>query len=111
MTIVQLEYVLAIDLHRNFARAAEHCFVSQPTLSMQLQKLEEELGEKLFDRSRQPVIPTERGKVVIEQAGRVLREFNKMPEIIRDRLGEESGEVRLGIIAPVAPHRVPPLFT
>lgn len=111
MTIVQLEYVLAVDLHRNFARAAEKCFVSQPTLSMQLQKLEDELGEKLFDRSKQPVIPTDRGKKVIEQARKAVREFKKIPEVIRESRGEVSGELRLGIIPTVAPYLLPLFIT
>lgn len=107
MTIVQLEYVLAVDQYRNFARAAEKCFVSQPTLSMQLRKLEEELGERLFDRSRQPVIPTESGAKVIEQARKTLREFRKIGEIVRESRGEVSGELRLGVIPTVAPYLLP----
>src|SRR3546814_13685974 len=78
---------------------------------MQVQKLEEELGEKLFDRIRQPVSPTERGKVVIEQARRVLREFKKIPEIIRESRGEVSGEFRLGSIPTVAPYLLPLFIT
>ncbi|MBS1654940.1 MAG: LysR family transcriptional regulator, partial [Bacteroidetes bacterium] len=61
MTFVQLEYIVALDTHRHFAAAANHCFVTQPTLSMQIHKLEQELGIKIFDRSKQPVIPTEAG--------------------------------------------------
>ena len=74
MTIVQLEYAVAVDTYRSFVLAAEKCFVTQPTLSMQIQKLEEHLGVKLFDRSRQPVTPTEIGIEVIEQARVFLRE-------------------------------------
>ncbi|HXB45264.1 MAG TPA: LysR family transcriptional regulator, partial [Puia sp.] len=74
MTFVQLEYIIAIDAHRHFASAAEHCFVTQPTLSMQVQKLEDELGIKIFDRSKQPVIPTEAGTAIIEQARKILSE-------------------------------------
>ena len=61
MTITQLEYVLAVEKHRNFVQAADSCFVTQPTLSMQIQKLEDELGVKIFDRSRQPVVTTQIG--------------------------------------------------
>ena len=68
MTLTQLEYLVAVDTHRHFAIAAGRCFVTQPTLSMQIQKLEAELGIKLFDRSKQPVIPTEAGIEIIEQA-------------------------------------------
>ena len=61
MTLIQLEYIVALDKHRHFAAAAKSCFITQPTLSMQIQKLEEELGVKIFDRSKQPVLPTEQG--------------------------------------------------
>ena len=74
MTFVQLEYIVAIDTYRHFATAASHCFVTQPTLSMQVQKLEEELGIKVFDRSKQPVLPTEAGRELIEQARKILSE-------------------------------------
>jgi len=70
MTFVQLEYIVAVDTYRHFATAAGHCFVTQPTLSMQVHKLELELGLKIFDRSKQPVIPTEAGREIIEQAVR-----------------------------------------
>lgn len=111
MTITQLEYVAAVDEYRHFATAAEKCFVSQPTLSMQLQKLEEELGEKLFDRSKQPVIPTDAGRKVIGQIRNALREFRKIPEIVREYQGEVSGELRLGIIPTVAPYLLPFFIT
>ena len=65
MTFIQLEYIVAVDTWRHFATAAEHCFVTQPTLSMQIQKLEEELELKIFDRSKQPVVPTETGVEII----------------------------------------------
>jgi LysR family hydrogen peroxide-inducible transcriptional activator len=68
MTITQLEYVIAVDTYRSFVAAANKCFVTQPTLSMQIQKLEDTLGVKLFDRSHQPVIPTEIGEEIIAQA-------------------------------------------
>lgn len=111
MTIIQLEYVLAVDTFRHFATAAEKCFVSQPTLSMQLQKLEEELGERIFDRSKQPVVPTQTGLKIIEQARNVLREFRKIPEIIKESKGEISGELRLGVIPTVAPYLLPLFIT
>jgi len=74
MTLTQLEYVVALDTHRHFMLASEKCFVTQPTLSMQIQKLEEELGVKIFDRTKQPVIPTEIGARIITQARVILRE-------------------------------------
>ena len=77
MTLVQLEYIVAVDTYRSFIGAAEKCFVTQPTLSMQVQKLEEMLNVKLFDRTRQPVTPTEIGAQIIEQARLVLQESQK----------------------------------
>ena len=68
MTITQLEYIVAVDTYRSFVLAAEKCFVTQPTLSMQVQKLEDTLGVKIFDRSKQPVSPTEIGIEIIDQA-------------------------------------------
>jgi len=82
MTLTQLEYMVAVDTYRHFVLAAEKCFVTQPTLSMQLQKLEEELGVKLFDRTKQPVIPTEIGTRIIAQARVVLREAELIQQMI-----------------------------
>ena len=78
MTFTQLEYILAIDTHRHFARAAEACFVTQPTLSMQVSKLEKSLGVKIFDRSHSPVAPTEAGKQILEQAKKILLEKSRV---------------------------------
>ncbi|MEO5909641.1 MAG: hydrogen peroxide-inducible genes activator [Pelobium sp.] len=107
MTIVQLEYVVAVDTYRSFVMAAEKCFVTQPTLSMQIQKLEENLGVKLFDRSRQPVIPTDIGIEVIQQARILLQESYKVKEIIEERKGEIAGELKIGVIPTVAPYLLP----
>ena len=82
MTLVQLEYIVAVDDFRRFSSAAEACFVTQPTLSMQIQKLEEQLGVVIFDRSRQPVVPTEIGVEIIAQARIVLSESGKIKELI-----------------------------
>lgn len=84
MTLTQLEYMVAVDSYRHFVLAAEKCFVTQPTLSMQLQKLEEELGVKIFDRTKQPVIPTEIGARIIAQARVVLRESEMIRQMIND---------------------------
>ena len=111
MTLVQLEYLLAVDTHRHFATAAEHCFVTQPTLSMQLQKLEEELGVQLFDRSRVPVRPTEVGKEVIAQARIVVAEGKKIREIVQNQKQELSGELRVGVIPTLAPYLIPLFVT
>lgn len=110
MTLTQLEYIVAVDTHRHFVLAAEKCFVTQPTLSMQIQKLEEELGVKLFDRTKQPVIPTEMGARIIAQARVVLREARIVNQIINDEKDVMSGEIRVGIIPTLAPYLLPPLF-
>jgi LysR family hydrogen peroxide-inducible transcriptional activator len=107
MTFVQLEYIVAVDTWRHFATAAEHCFVTQPTLSMQIQKLEEELEIKIFDRSKQPVIPTETGAEIIEQARRILSERNGIQELIQAKKGLLTGELRIGIIPTLAPYLLP----
>ncbi|MDJ1500636.1 hydrogen peroxide-inducible genes activator [Xanthocytophaga agilis] len=107
MTTIQLEYIVAVDSYRHFSLAAEHCCVTQPTLSMQIQKLEEELNVKIFDRSKQPVVPTEVGMEIIEQARTVLKEAEKIKEIIQDKRNEISGELRLGVIPTLAPYLLP----
>ena len=110
MTLVQLEYIVALDNHRHFALAAESCFITQPALSMQIQKLEEELGVKIFDRTKQPVIPTETGAGVIAQARIALREAQMVKQIIHDQKDTLSGELRIGIIPTLAPYLLPPLY-
>jgi len=110
MTITQLEYIVAVDTYRSFVLAAEKCFVTQPTLSMQVQKLEETLGVKLFDRSRQPVVPTEIGIDIVAQARILLAEGEKIKEIVSDRERELSGELRVGIIPTVAPYVLPKIL-
>ncbi len=107
MTFVQLEYIVAVDTYRHFAMAAGRCFVTQPTLSMQVQKLEEELGLKIFDRSKQPVIPTEAGREVIEQARKILSEKQVIGEIVQEKKGVLTGELRIGIIPTLAPYLLP----
>lgn len=111
MTLVQLEYAVAVDTYRNFVLAAEKCFVTQPTLSMQLQKLEDTLGVKIFDRSKQPVVPTEIGEEIIAQARVLLAESQKIKEIVSDRQKELSGELKIGIIPTVAPYLLPRIIT
>jgi len=107
MTLVQLEYIVAVDTYRSFVGAAEKCFVTQPTLSMQIQKLEEMLNVKIFDRSKQPVIPTEIGSRIIEQARLVLQEGQKIKEIISSQQQDIVGELKVGIIPTVAPYLLP----
>ncbi len=110
ITLIQLEYIVAVDTYRHFATAAEKSFVTQPTLSMQIKKLEDQLGVIIFDRTRQPVIPTEQGIKIIEQARIVLREASKIDDIVKDVTNQVSGELRIGIIPTIAPYLLP-LFT
>jgi len=110
MTLTQLEYIVALDSWRHFVSASEKCFVTQPTLSMQIQKLEEELGVKIFDRTKQPVIPTEMGMGIIAQARVVLREAGMIREMISEQKDTMTGEIRIGIIPTLAPYVLPPLF-
>lgn len=102
--------MVAVDTYRHFVLAAEKCFVTQPTLSMQLQKLEEELGVKIFDRTKQPVIPTEIGARIIAQARVVLREAGMIGQLINDEKNVMTGELRIGIIPTLAPYLLPTLF-
>jgi LysR family hydrogen peroxide-inducible transcriptional activator len=107
MTLTQLEYVVAVDTYGSFSLAAEKSLVTQPTLSMQIRKLEEQLDAVLFDRSKQPVIPTSVGKMVIEQARIVLREARQLPEIISDSKKTTSGNLVIGMIPTIAPYLMP----
>ena len=110
MTITQLEYVMAVDTHGNFLTAAEKCSVSQPALSMQIQKIERELGIRIFDRSRQPVVATEIGLRIIQQAREIIKQCNRLTEVVNeDKKGELAGQLRIGIIPTIAPY-VLPLF-
>lgn len=107
MTIQQLEYILSLDYHRHFIKAAEACGVTQPSLSMQIQKLEEELGFKIFDRTRQPLVPTAAGEKIIDQARIILREINKLKEIAHHNSYEPEGELKLGILPTISPYLIP----
>lgn len=111
MTLVQLEYIVALDTYRSFGIAAEKCFVTQPTMSMQVQKLEEDLGVKLFDRSKQPITPTDIGAEVIEQARITLKESYKLRELINNQKSVVSGELRIGIIPTMAPYLMPQIIS
>lgn len=104
MTIQQLEYLIAVDKYRHFGNAADSCFVTQPTLSAQLGKLEKELGVILFDRSKMPVIPTEIGVHIIAQAKKVVSESKGILELVAQLKGDISGTIKLGIIPTLAPY-------
>jgi LysR family hydrogen peroxide-inducible transcriptional activator len=107
MTITQLEYIIALDSYRNFALAADKCFVTQPTLSMQIQKLEELLGVQLFDRNKKPIEPTEMGIEIIAQARQVIKEHKKIQELIKDKTGMMTGNIHIGVIPTIAPYLIP----
>lgn len=107
MNLQQLDYIIAVDTHRHFQQAANKCFVTQATLSMMIQKLEEELGVKIFDRSKKPVKPTDIGKKIIAQARRIAAEAARVNELIKEEKGEVSGELKIGIIPTLAPYLLP----
>lgn len=107
ITLIQLEYIVAVDTYRHFVTASQKCFVTQPTLSMQIKKLEEDLGVTIFDRSKQPIIPTEIGKDIIEQARVTLSESKNIEELIANHKNTISGELTIGIIPSLAPYLLP----
>ena len=107
ITLTQLEYIVAVDEYRHFATAADKCFVTQPTLSMQIKKLEDDLGVIIFDRSRQPVVPTDIGYKLIEQARTVLASTQRIKEIINEEKQEVAGTLKIGIIPTLAPYLLP----
>lgn len=110
MTITQLEYVVAVATYKSFVAAAEKCFVTQPTLSMQIHKLEEELNVKLFDRNKHPINTTEIGEELVKQAKIILAEAAKIQEIIQHKTGQVIGTFKIGIIPTLAPYLVPQLL-
>jgi LysR family hydrogen peroxide-inducible transcriptional activator len=108
LTIQQLRYVVAVDRHRSFREAAAACCVSQPALSTQLKKVEEMFGTTLFDRARQPIVPTERGAQVVAQARIALEHVDRIGVLLGTARGEElSGAYRLGVIPTLAPTMIP----
>ncbi|MDR1865845.1 MAG: hydrogen peroxide-inducible genes activator [Bacteroidales bacterium] len=110
MNIQQLEYIIAVDNFRHFAKAAEMCYVTQPTLSMMIQKLEEELDVKIFDRSKHPVEPTGAGKQVVEQARIALKHFKQIKEVVEQEQNIVKGSFKLGVIPTIASYLVPSLL-
>jgi LysR family hydrogen peroxide-inducible transcriptional activator len=106
-TVSQLKYILAVERLRHFGKAAKACHVSQPTLSMQIQKVEEECGFALFDRLKKPVVPTDQGKRFLDVARSILREYDRLAQFARKDKGQMSGELRLGIIPTLAPYLLP----
>ncbi|MFZ2322748.1 MAG: LysR substrate-binding domain-containing protein [Ignavibacteriaceae bacterium] len=107
MTITQLEYITTVYNYKSFSVAANHCFVTQPTLSMQIQKLEDELGVVIFDRSRNPIKATDIGEQLIRQAKIILEERDRFQNILENAKGKFSGILRIGIIPTIAPFLLP----
>ncbi|WP_298904084.1 LysR substrate-binding domain-containing protein [uncultured Psychroserpens sp.] len=107
MTITQLHYVLAIAEHKNFTKAAEKCFVTQPTLSTQIQKLEDELDILIFDRSKKPIELTDVGKKIVQQAKNIVDESDRIQDIVDQQKGFIGGEFKIGIIPTIMPTLLP----
>lgn len=107
MTITQLKYVLAVAEHKNFTLAAEKCFVTQPTLSMQIQKIEEELSIQIFDRTKKPIQLTDIGQKIVNQAKNIVNEADRIQDIVEQQKGFIGGEFRLGIIPTIMPTLLP----
>jgi len=110
MTITQLEYAVAVATYKSFVAAADKCFVTQPTLSMQIQKLEEELGIKLFDRNKHPIAITAIGEAIIAQTRVVLAECEKINELIQQQQNKLSGIFKFAVIPTIAPYILPGLL-
>lgn len=107
MTITQLKYVLAVAEYKNFTLAAEKCFVTQPTLSMQIQKIEEELNIQIFDRTKKPIQLTDIGQKIVNQAKNIVVEADRIQDIVEQQKGFIGGEFRLGIIPTIMPTLLP----
>lgn len=111
MTLQQMEYIVAVYRTRHFAKAAEACGVTQPTLSAMVQKLEQELDIKIFERSPQQVVPTPIGRLVVEQAWKVLLRAKKIKEIVAEEKRSTAGSLRIGILPTIAPYLLPRFFS
>ena len=110
MTLQQLEYVMAVYRCQHFAKAADSCHVTQPTLSAMIQKLESELNVKIFDRSRQPILPTPLGKIIIDQAEKVLADAKELSEMVEEYKHSLEGSFRMGVLPTIAPYLIPRFF-
>jgi LysR family hydrogen peroxide-inducible transcriptional activator len=107
MTITQLEYLVAVDQYHSFGKAADRCGVTQPTLSAQVKKLENELGVILFDRSHKPVITTEIGQLIVEQAKVSISEVRRIKEMLSTQQDAIAGPLRIGVIPTLSPYLLP----
>ena len=110
MTLQQLEYIMAVYRQQHFAKAAESCKVTQPTLSSMIQKLEDELGVKIFNRKQQPITPTEIGQRIIDQSWKILKEAKQLKEIVEEEKYSLMGTFRIGILPTIAPYLIPRFF-
>lgn len=107
MNFSQLRYILSVDRHRSFSRAAEECGVAQSTLSKEIQRLEKEFDIIIFDRSRFPIVPTLKGMDLIFQANRILEEKRKFIQVAEEKNNEPNGVFTLGILPTLAPYLLP----
>jgi len=107
MTSLQLQYAVCLDKYKSYVIAADHLNVTQPALTMQIKNMEEELGVVLFDRSKKPIITTEIGRKIIDQAAATLREMSKIMDMVDEYKDELSGKLRIGIIPTISPYLVP----
>ncbi|GAB4204046.1 MAG: hydrogen peroxide-inducible genes activator [Bacteroidia bacterium] len=107
MNIQQLEYIVKLYQYGNFAKAAEHCFVTQPTLSMMIKKLEEELDVIIFDRNKNPLEPTEIGLKIIQRAQQILNQIEELKTIAVNEKNVAKGKIKIGIIPTIAPYLLP----
>jgi len=107
MTLQQLKYIVALDDHRHFAKAADVCMVTQPGLTIQLKNLEEEIGIKIFDRNKVPLTPTILGKEIITRAKKILREADGIRDFVVHHKNDLEGEVTLGVISTLSPYLMP----
>lgn len=107
MTIQQLKYIVALDEERHFARAAELCMVSQPGLTTQLKNVEEEIGIKIFDRTKVPLTPTVLGTEIIRRAKKILKEVEEIRDFVITEKNVLEGEVKLGVISTLSPYLIP----
>ncbi|MDA8595673.1 hydrogen peroxide-inducible genes activator [Flavobacteriaceae bacterium] len=110
MTLNQLEYLIALNHYRHFGKAAEASGISQPTLSLMIKKIEQELDVEIFDRSKQPLQPTEMGMKILQQAEKSIKEIGKITELIQEETGMLSGPLHIGIIPTLAPYIIPDLI-
>ncbi len=104
MTLQQLRYIQSLDKHRHFGRAAEACLVTQPTLTMQLRKLEEEMGVVLFDRSKQPIVPTAAGTIILAKASEILQHADQLYNYVKGEHTSLQGTFQIGVIPTLAPY-------